>query len=70
MEVLCKMKKQNTRVQLSIILVYIWRMTEVMVIFNVHILELVLNERALKIYFPKLHNSFTLFTISNLITIQ
>ena len=27
---------------------------------NVHILELVLNEKALKIYFPKLHNSFTL----------
>ena len=34
---------------------------------NVHILESVLNERALKIYFPKVHNSFTLLTLSYLI---
>ena len=33
---------------------------------NVHILKSVLNERALKIYFPKVHNSLTLLTLSNL----
>ena len=37
---------------------------------NVHILELVLNERALKVYFPKLHNSFALLTLSNLINLN
>ena len=39
-------------------------------ILNVHILELVLTEMALKIYFPKLHNSFTLLTLSNLIKLN
>ena len=33
---------------------------------NVHILKSVLNERVLKIYFPKVHNSLTLLTLSNL----
>ena len=37
---------------------------------NVHTLELVLNERALKIYFPKLHNSFTSLTLSNLLNLN
>ena len=37
---------------------------------HVHILELALNERALKIYFPKLQNSFTLLTLSNLINLN
>ena len=37
---------------------------------NVHILVLVLNEKALNIYFPKLHNSFTLLTLSNLINLN
>ena len=35
--------------------------------YHVHILEFVLNERALKIYFPKLHNSFTLLTLTHLL---
>ena len=37
---------------------------------NVHILVLVLNKKALNIYFPKLHNSFTLLTLSNLINLN
>ena len=44
-------------------------MTKVM-LENVHILELVPNERSLKIYFPILHNSFTLLTLSNLINLN
>ena len=38
--------------------------------WNVHILELVPNKRSLKVYTPKLHNSFTLLTLSNLINLN
>ena len=37
---------------------------------HVHTLESVLNAKALKKYFPKLHNSFRLFTLRNLINLN
>ena len=59
----------HTKVQLYLILV-IYMGNDIGNCLNVHILELFFNERALKIYFPKLHNSFTLLTLSNLLNLN
>ena len=57
--------RRHTKVQL-----YIITCMENDMLTIVHLLESVLNSWALKIYFPKVHNSFTLLALSNVINLN